>query len=740
MDGNYQLGDIVLDNWKLVRKIGAGSFGTVFEAEQKDAFSGKSYQAAIKIITITPDAGEDMDMQYCHEIVEEMLREIDLMYQLKGDSNIVSYEGHTISPHSDSRGWDIIIRMELLTPLGQYLKEKTITQRDVMQLGIDICMALEVCQKFNIIHRDIKPENIFVSAQGKFKLGDFGIARTMESRYDYMSKKGTYSYMAPEIYCGKPYGPSADIYSLGIVMYRLLNKGRLPLLPDYPKEVTARDKERALGLRMAGQPLPKPAIASERLAEIVLKACAYAPVERYESPWILHTDLSKILYTEHEALYIFPNGDTAEQHSTGSGREKKSVKSIPEAYQLSADQDEATVLEQSTTPDTDVKEKLPDAVDAPEKKMPIKLVLTIAAAIAFIAVILIVVFSIKSKRNNSYIEKVQDAAEVAPADAESALENLAEAIEIAPDRPEAYREYAYILYQNGQYQQCSDYVHQLKSADKETLLIGASADFELRDYANAAQVYYTIAQSNEEDLDVDNLRDYAVCLGRLGRLNEATAIFVMLTNRGASLDVTEYVLGESYYVKQDYENAVRSFSSVLTTSSDTKLLSRCYASLAECYNVMGQFEDMQDTARRGLVQFPGSTILLEFLGKACYQLGDYAQAADSFAKCAAMGMGKPNIYADAVIAYISDENYDAAKDIALKMTLTYPRDYTGYAWASMAEILLQNSKKSDERNYEEAFALYQDACSTAVSSDDQSLLTQLDGLINQLRDGKWLPK
>lgn len=98
MDGNYQLGDIVLDNWKLVRKIGAGSFGTVFEAEQKDAFSGKSYQAAIKIITITPDAGEDMDMQYCHEIVEEMLREIDLMYQLKGDSNIVSYEGHTISP------------------------------------------------------------------------------------------------------------------------------------------------------------------------------------------------------------------------------------------------------------------------------------------------------------------------------------------------------------------------------------------------------------------------------------------------------------------------------------------------------------------------------------------------------------------------------------------------------------------------------------------------------------------
>lgn len=73
----------------------------------------------------------------------------------------------------------------------------------MIRLGIDICKALELCQKYNVIHRDIKPENIFVSGSGDFKLGDFGIARTIERASSGLSKKGTYNYMAPEVYRGK---------------------------------------------------------------------------------------------------------------------------------------------------------------------------------------------------------------------------------------------------------------------------------------------------------------------------------------------------------------------------------------------------------------------------------------------------------------------------------------------------------------------------------------------------------
>lgn len=89
--------------------------------------------------------------------------------------------------------------------------------------------ALEYCQCQNIIHRDIKPENIFVSRFGEFKLGDFGIARETGSalRADY-PKKGTFSYMAPEMYKGEEYDARVDIYSLGIVLYKLCNHNRLP--------------------------------------------------------------------------------------------------------------------------------------------------------------------------------------------------------------------------------------------------------------------------------------------------------------------------------------------------------------------------------------------------------------------------------------------------------------------------------------------------------------------------------
>lgn len=69
-----------------------------------------------------------------------------------------------------------------------------------------------LCKKHNIIHRDIKPANIFASGNGDYKLGDFGIAKTIEQTSG-GTKIGTYDYMAPEVYHDQPYGNTADIYS-----------------------------------------------------------------------------------------------------------------------------------------------------------------------------------------------------------------------------------------------------------------------------------------------------------------------------------------------------------------------------------------------------------------------------------------------------------------------------------------------------------------------------------------------
>lgn len=83
-----------------------------------------------------------------------------------------------------------------------------------------------------ILYTGIKPSNIFVSDNGDFKLGDFVVARTLEKTSSGLSKKGTYTYMAPEVFRGESYGASVDTYSLGIVMYKLLNNNLEPLRKD----------------------------------------------------------------------------------------------------------------------------------------------------------------------------------------------------------------------------------------------------------------------------------------------------------------------------------------------------------------------------------------------------------------------------------------------------------------------------------------------------------------------------
>lgn len=318
--GYYKKYEPLFNSWYIVKLIGQGSYGQVYEIERKEL--GVTYKAALKTITIPQNQGEVKSLlaegmskeevtEYYREIVQTIVNEFILMSKLKGNSNIVSYEDHMLVEHDDGIGWDILIRMELLTPLFDFLAQKSVTRRDVIKLGIDMCKALELCQKYNIVHRDVKPENIFVSPSGSFKLGDFGIAKIIEKTGNDMSRKGTYTYMAPEVYRGETYDSTVDIYSLGIVMYRLLNENRTPFLPGYPQTITFADKENALIKRISGVKIPEPKNASGRLKEIVLKACAHNPKERYGAPLQMRMELEAILYGKDEATIIYPMGDEA---------------------------------------------------------------------------------------------------------------------------------------------------------------------------------------------------------------------------------------------------------------------------------------------------------------------------------------------------------------------------------------------------------------------------------------------
>ena len=327
----YHPGAQVLGDWNIVSCLGEGSYGKVFEIERSEF--GQTYRAALKVITVPQSSAEVRSVisegmsvsqaeAYFHGIVEELMHEFSIMFKLKGTANVVSCEDLRVLEHPDGIGWDILIRMELLHPLLPYVYQHPMARRDIIKLGIDICKALELCQRYNIIHRDIKPENIFISDNGDYKLGDFGIARTIERTTSGLSKKGTYSYMAPEVYIGKKYGFSVDTYSLGLVLYRMLNKNRGPFLPQPPEAITFSSREQALARRMSGEPLPRPFYGEGRLGEIVLKACAFDPKDRYSSPQQLRQELEAILYTQTDAAVIYPDGDelTMDRESYASAR------------------------------------------------------------------------------------------------------------------------------------------------------------------------------------------------------------------------------------------------------------------------------------------------------------------------------------------------------------------------------------------------------------------------------------
>lgn len=335
----------VWPNWRITKRIGKGSYGSVYEIVRNDL--GYSYKCALKVLEMEIDdqiMPEDITVQVLNtpsyissssspyspesastglegssyaserelsanhttpselkgiykesksDILEEFVlrvsNEISLMMQLKGTPNIVSIEDYIVLRGNNIR--TILIRTELLQGIDQLSElHHGMKRSDVVRLGIDICSALIRCEDKNIIHRDIKPGNIFYSENGGYKLGDFGISRTMDSIHEKMSMSGvgTIQYMAPEVYFGSRYDHTVDIYSLGLTLYTLLNENLPPLyntnsLMSDNGSTNSSLKREANMRRLRGEPLPAPKFADERLSTVILMACNPDPSKRFQT-------------------------------------------------------------------------------------------------------------------------------------------------------------------------------------------------------------------------------------------------------------------------------------------------------------------------------------------------------------------------------------------------------------------------------------------------------------------------
>lgn len=311
------------DGWRLVRQLGQGSLGTVYEIRKET--NGTVEKAAMKVISV-PENNEVLDELYgsgyddasveawCSERIGSIVKEYNMLILLKGKANIVSCEDFAVIPHKNDPGADIYIRMEMLTSLTKILSlvskpEYTLyaqdretlhrlrphhsefTEEDVIKLGKDILQALEICEKYQIVHRNIKPENIFISDDGDYKLGEFDITRSLE-RTASAPVIVFGRYMAPELIKGDMYGHDVDTYSLGLVMYRLLNRGRLPFYP-LNGFASAMEIETAQRRRLAGEHFDPPVDGSPELKAIVMKACSYEHKDRFASAYEMAKKLAE---------------------------------------------------------------------------------------------------------------------------------------------------------------------------------------------------------------------------------------------------------------------------------------------------------------------------------------------------------------------------------------------------------------------------------------------------------------
>lgn len=278
-------------DWKLGDKVGEGSFGVVYKARNK-----RGDIVAIKHISL-PRSSKEVELLLKNKIITDkeqsnnyfagvIRKEIEIMRKFNGNPYIIDY--YDLIQENNGDKIDFYIKMEYVEDIVKKFNDKAFDVNEVIKLGIDICSALELCHSIDVIHNDIKPQNIFIGQDGKYKLGDFNISiKDNEVLHNILA---TPNYVSPEVYKNEQITFSTDLYSLGLVMYKLLN-GNLPFVNKF------NDDKKAFEVRMSGKKVPKINDIDERIMKIISKACEFDSRNRYLNATEMKYDLEKIKST-----------------------------------------------------------------------------------------------------------------------------------------------------------------------------------------------------------------------------------------------------------------------------------------------------------------------------------------------------------------------------------------------------------------------------------------------------------
>ena len=288
----------LLDNMETVTCLQSGSGTSVFLL--RGTLNGQEYilkrisvpesQTQVEALYFAGAAEDEEEAKkYFEQLIKDYCAELSELDMLRGSTNFATYLDYQVCEKEDGIGYDLYLLSEKWQTLVEYLSENAMTHLKALNLGLDLCTALCDLRTHGLIHRDIKPENIYLNGLNSFMLGDLGVAKIAELKYCTMPERMVTEYTAPEMTdILNPFNTTIDIYSIGMVLYRILNGNHGPF-EDEKTSAKAANK-----LRISGEPLPAPLYSDYELTDIIMKACAFLPEDRYQTPEEFMQDL--VLY------------------------------------------------------------------------------------------------------------------------------------------------------------------------------------------------------------------------------------------------------------------------------------------------------------------------------------------------------------------------------------------------------------------------------------------------------------
>lgn len=216
---------------------------------------------------------------YTDEHAEYFTEEADFIESVKELDGISNYLDVYVQDNQNKKTCDLYIFTEELTSLEELMKTKTFAENEVVDFGIQMSEMLETLEAKNIFHGNISPKNIFVTADGRYKIGGFT---------DFEGKITDTSFVAPEVYKQENVDYTTDIYSVGIIMYAMCNDGKIPFESD------SCDRKNACEERFSGKAVTAPSEGDEKLKSVIVIACQPNNANRWKNAGNIKNALTSI--------------------------------------------------------------------------------------------------------------------------------------------------------------------------------------------------------------------------------------------------------------------------------------------------------------------------------------------------------------------------------------------------------------------------------------------------------------